>query len=271
MEIASVAGSFLISFTSVVLAVVVSVVAIAATPGYEKMKIQAYDINKQAEDNKAEAVRGSIDFITATTSATNSSSSSSSSSSTDVETELSIIPEMVDIRFPTNFVTTLPRYSLHLLSTINNLTNIRAHFSDLHSEDDTKLRVHKNVLKMEQPLVNLTAGRLTPVDIILTLPNQTGTYTGTMTFVSDSAVFKVIPVMIRSNVIIPVFSLIAVTVGAGGLHSKVCKVSIKIRDEAVKALEEAEAAAFLSRTEKRVDDKYLQDDKEFQDADTFFF
>jgi hypothetical protein len=160
---------------------------------------------------------------------------------------------------------------LHLLSTINNLTNIRAHFSNLHSEDDTKLWMHKNVLKMEPPLVNLTAGRLTPVDIILTLPNQTGTYTGTMTFVSDSAVLKVIPVMIRSNVIIPVFSLIAVAVGAGVTFIvKYAKLRIKIRDEAVKALEEAEAAAFLSRTEKRVDDKYPQDDKEFQDADTFF-
>jgi hypothetical protein len=92
-----------------------------------------------------------------------------------------------------------------------------------------------------------------------------------MTFVSDSAVLKVIPVMIRSNVIIPVFSLIAVAVGAGvAFIVKYAKLRIKIRDEAVKALEEAEAAAFLSRTEKRVDDKYPQDDKEFQDADTFF-
>jgi hypothetical protein len=49
IEIASVAGSFLISFTSVVLVVVVSVVAIAiaATPGYEKMKIQALVLTNQ--------------------------------------------------------------------------------------------------------------------------------------------------------------------------------------------------------------------------------
>jgi hypothetical protein len=43
--------------------VVVSVVAIAATPGYEKMKIQALGINKPVEDNRAEGVRGVLTLL----------------------------------------------------------------------------------------------------------------------------------------------------------------------------------------------------------------
>lgn len=268
IEITFAAGLFLIPVLSIVLVTVVGAVAITATRDSEKMIIQVYGMNKTVEDNRAEGVGGGIDFISTTTAAT----IISSSSATDVDTKLSITPEKIDIHFPTNFVTTLPRYSLHLLSTTNNLTNIRAHFSDLHSQDDTKLWMHNSILKMDPPLVNLTAGRLTPVDIILTLPNQTGTYTGTMTLASDSAVLKEdIPVIVRSNFIIPIFSLIAVAVGFGvAFIVKYAKLRIKSRDEAVKALEDAEAAAFLARTEKHVDDKYRQGDKEFSDADKFF-
>jgi len=181
---------------------------------------------------------------------------------------LKVGPE-INIRVEDRQVSRLPPFALRVASN-ESVENVKADFSDLHTNEEGKLWIARSSLRLSPPIFNLSRGQISNLDLVLDLPNQTGTYTGIMTLSSNSSLLKDVPIHLSIYSNIPYVSLILVALGAiASFIVKFVKLRMDDRNAALSSLDRAEEAARIAGLEDRLGRHYVEGDGQWERAFTY--
>src|SRR5512145_1765299 len=150
---------------------------------------------------------------------------------------LEIIPPGVEIRVTDTHVGRPIQRTLQIVSNNSNMTDIKAQFSDLQSDDLGKLWVPRTALDINPNKFSVTPGQITELDLLINLPNQTGNYNGTMKLSSPDGILKSIPVKLTIVENFPLIFLILAAIGiCTAFIVKYMKLRVQERDSALNSL-----------------------------------
>jgi hypothetical protein len=186
------------------------------------------------------------------------------------QSKLEVIPPEFSVKVPTTKIDNVPTYSLQIIST-DDIDNVSTVFSSMRAQEDGKMWISRDAITPNPRTFNLKHGNVTNVDISLKLPNETGTYRGTLAITSPDKILRIIDTKIEIVQPIPIWSIVAVASGViVAFLIKYVKIRMVIRSSALEVIEKFRTSSLKAHREGRVDSSFMTGNEEAARALKYF-
>jgi len=184
--------------------------------------------------------------------------------------KLEVIPREISLKVPSTKVDKIPTYSIQLISP-EDLRNVSVMFSPLSSEETGKMWIPRGGITSVPSTFNLTHNKVTNLDILFKLPNETGSYRGTATFASPEKILSVVDTKVEIFQPTPVISIIAVALGViVAFMIKYVRSRMTVRTSALEIIEKFRITSLRAEREGRNDENFKIGNEEARRALGYF-